>query len=580
MFLGAAVGDALGWPQEIRGNLIGGQKERDRAVPRLEFRDWTRHAGQYARRYRDPVRAGEYSDDTQLLLATARCCLAGEAWWTRLTEVELPAWPFYQRGGGGAVLTAASSWAERRPPWRGQGSAQAPRVATRYRNAGANGVAMRISPHVLFAGSPDELIRRVFLDGIATHGHPRALVGALSYAFVLRSCLSSTGTHGFGANVHAAAVGLVDVANIVPLLPEGWGSASEIDHFASTWREANEEMEQLLGIVSDSLGQGAMSDPESTLEKIGCTDKDIGGAGTVSAAGAVYLASRFAARPHEALLSAAYLSKADTDTLASLTAGILGALHGPDWLGPLASTVQDAGYLSDMAARCVTQSDLASSWPTKRPRTLSREIREALVLRKVAGGEFPDGRYYHVGEFVLLSEEVLRTKLRLDDGQTALIDTPLRSTSATNRTSDALREKSVTSKASDAVSNKAASSSTSSESSVAGSGISRQRVEALLAARNLAKTASFYARLIGRDIPVSAGMAEINSRLLMFETPDDTPIDADLVSINVVVDDFSSMISRLGLEGSELILQGGVFEVRDPDGRIVRVSQSTEHSAS
>lgn len=223
IFLGAAVGDALGWPQEVRGGLVGRQKERDRATPRPEFRSWTRHAGHYSSRYRDPVRVGEYSDDTQLLLATARCCLDGERWWNRLTEVELPAWPLYQRGGG-VVLTAAASWAEGRPPWRGNGPARVQAVEKRYRGAGANGVAMRIAPHVLRADDPDDLIRRILRDGITTHGHPRALVGALVYAFALRHAASSRATHGFGDSIEAATAGLIDVDRVLPALPPDWGT--------------------------------------------------------------------------------------------------------------------------------------------------------------------------------------------------------------------------------------------------------------------------------------------------------------------------------------------------------------------
>jgi ADP-ribosylglycohydrolase len=337
IFLGAAVGDALGWPQEARGGIVGGQKERDRAAPQPEFQSWTRHAGHYSNRYRDPVRAGEYSDDTQLLLATARSCLAGERWYERLTEVELPTWPLYQRGGGGAVLTAAASWAEGRPPWRHDGSARVQAVERRYRNAGANGVAMRIAPHVLWADDPDDLIRRIVRDGIATHGHPRALVGALVYAFALRHAASSRGTHGFGDSVDAAAAGLIDTDRVLAAMPSDWGTAHDVELFALTWRDTNKETSQLLAVVADSLQRGAMSNPEATLERLGCTDPKINGAGTVCAAAAVYLASRYAARPQGGLLSAAFLRKADTDTLASLTAAVLGALHDTDWLGDLAT---------------------------------------------------------------------------------------------------------------------------------------------------------------------------------------------------------------------------------------------------
>ena len=110
-----AVGDALGWPQEFRGNILGGQKTRDANRPRQVFISWRRTAGYYAAKHVDPVVAGEYSDDTQLLLATARACLRGGDWAKWLAEVELPTWPAYQRGGGGAVLSACGSWARGRP---------------------------------------------------------------------------------------------------------------------------------------------------------------------------------------------------------------------------------------------------------------------------------------------------------------------------------------------------------------------------------------------------------------------------------------------------------------------------------
>ncbi|MET8282972.1 ADP-ribosylglycohydrolase family protein [Micromonospora sp. NPDC005174] len=136
------------------------------------FRNWIRHAGHYSSRYRDPVQPGEYSDDAQLLLATARACLAGDRWWQRLTEAELPTWLLYQRGGGGAVLRAAAAWSSGRPPWDAGKSARAQDSLARYRNAGANGIAMRIAPHVLWADTPRALIQGVVRDGITTHAPP------------------------------------------------------------------------------------------------------------------------------------------------------------------------------------------------------------------------------------------------------------------------------------------------------------------------------------------------------------------------------------------------------------------------
>ena len=114
--LGAAVGDALGWPQEDRSQIVGGRQARE-VEPRAQFRTWTRTAGSRFARYMDPVGAGEYSDDTQLMLATARSLLLRDQWLQRLRDVELPQWILYQRGGGGAVLRASRTWASGQEPW-------------------------------------------------------------------------------------------------------------------------------------------------------------------------------------------------------------------------------------------------------------------------------------------------------------------------------------------------------------------------------------------------------------------------------------------------------------------------------
>ena len=146
-FLGAAVGDALGWPQENRSRIVGGNSARQ-VEPAPRFRDWVRNGGTRFATYKDPVRAGEYSDDTQLLMAVARSCLRGHQWWQWFATVEMPQWPLYQRGGGGAVLRAARAWTKGRPPWIAQ-DAKEISAAQRYFDAGGNGVAMRIAPHAI-----------------------------------------------------------------------------------------------------------------------------------------------------------------------------------------------------------------------------------------------------------------------------------------------------------------------------------------------------------------------------------------------------------------------------------------------
>jgi len=65
----------------------------------------------------------------------------------------------------------------------------------------------------------------------------------------------------------------------------------------------------------------------------------------VTTAGVLYLASRHAAEPIQGLLRAAFSRGADTDTLAAMTGAILGALHGPDWLGSAPENVMDHDLL-------------------------------------------------------------------------------------------------------------------------------------------------------------------------------------------------------------------------------------------
>src|SRR5215471_15049583 len=63
------------------------------------------------------IGAGEYSDDTQLLLATTRSLLYGEQWAKYLSHYELPLWLLYERGGGGATKRAAAAWQRNVTPW-------------------------------------------------------------------------------------------------------------------------------------------------------------------------------------------------------------------------------------------------------------------------------------------------------------------------------------------------------------------------------------------------------------------------------------------------------------------------------
>jgi predicted enzyme related to lactoylglutathione lyase len=97
------------------------------------------------------------------------------------------------------------------------------------------------------------------------------------------------------------------------------------------------------------MKHGALSVEQEILTKLGCFNQNIKGSGTVTAAASIFLASRYAADPFHGIVEAGFARGADTDTVASMTGGILGALAGIEWLGNHAEQVQDARYLMKLA---------------------------------------------------------------------------------------------------------------------------------------------------------------------------------------------------------------------------------------
>lgn len=400
IYLGAAVGDALGWPQEQNSNIVGGNRNRN-IDPRAEFRSWERYAGGQYQKYTDLVPAGGYSDDTQLILATSRA-LQSEDWLTALTRCELPLFLLYSRGAGGATLRACRTWASGAEPWITGNTQSSRKSVASYFQAGGNGVAMRIAPYVvLHATRPvEELVARVVLDGITTHGHPRALVGAASYAVALHALLNHEGTLEFGE-----LPALVEhekswqrVETLLSALPSEWlnAAAAQFRDFIGVWDQTVNEMRDMLTVADSATRLGTRGDDMGTLEQLGTFDRKLNGAGTVTAAAAIYLASRNAPRPMSGLLRAAFLKNADTDTLASMTGALLGALHGPDWLADMGREVQDRAYIEhmadDMTARTLGEERPALPVPDLVTDGSMRRFKDTLVVGKSGPVVLPDGR--------------------------------------------------------------------------------------------------------------------------------------------------------------------------------------------
>ncbi|MDL2274620.1 ADP-ribosylglycohydrolase family protein [Desulfosarcina sp. OttesenSCG-928-G10] len=347
--LGAAYGDALGWPNERATKSAASKQSRG---PLHDFRKWTRRAGGRYYAHEEVIEAGEYSDDTQLILCLSRSLQKGDRWWDYFTQVELPLWSVYERGGGGATKRAMNSWIDGAPPWN---SNRKPEDAKKYFDAGGNGVAMRVLPHILRMAekSFSEIAEAILLDGIATHGHPRALLGALAYGFALWTAFCKDSTLGYGELIDDLIKNkeIWSVLSLhTPILSEWVDQAKKnISGYTELWQSTITEIMGYIYICRSELAKGALSDDDDVLKQIQCFDPKVSGAGTVAAMAAIYLASRHAADPLTGVVKAAFATGSDTDTIASMTGGLLGCINGSDWLLSVKQGIQDASYIEKTA---------------------------------------------------------------------------------------------------------------------------------------------------------------------------------------------------------------------------------------
>ena len=79
-------------------------------------------------------------------------------------------------------------------------------------------------------------------------------------------------------------------------------------------------MANRLKYIQDSLKKGLILDDRKVLTELECFTK-VNGAGDVAALAAIYLSSRYANNPSLGIKIPAFSYGADTDTIASMTAG-------------------------------------------------------------------------------------------------------------------------------------------------------------------------------------------------------------------------------------------------------------------
>jgi len=352
----STIGDALGWPTEFLKPLGGYRPPFE--LPIHDFVKWKKLVGGKWWGYEDEIFPGAYSDDTQLALAIARCITdSGEFQPEHFAYEELPLWLQYERGGGKSVKTAARKLVGKKASWIGNFYRQGD---LNYRNAGANGAAMRNLPIALVSvKNESRIIRDSFLNAVITHGHPRAILGAILFGLSVNYALTTPA--GISAKLmvsylreQMSQIGKVvsQDENIVMWIRE-WEcteNGKELS-FKISFNNAHQEAVSFL----ESIYQYINVDAKDYYAYVGALKAETKGSGLATVCAAIYLFLRHIDAPLEALTIAANIFGSDTDTIGIFLGALLGAYHGLQATpANLMEKIQDRDYLLKTAKRLYT----------------------------------------------------------------------------------------------------------------------------------------------------------------------------------------------------------------------------------
>jgi len=342
----SSVGDALGWPTEF-GRYPSTVLKQFGKNYLTDFVEWEKIVGGRYWGYREKIRKGDYSDDTQLTLSVARCVNEhGDFQPDKFAYFELPFWLSYERGSGRSIKTAARSFAQTRKGWMSNFYSQG---GISYRNAGANGAAMRILPIALVnVKDTDRLYRDAFRNAIVTHGHPRAILGSIIYASAISLLLRETSFRNgnFCEYLHDVIVHSSDSLGghdfICDWVEEWDKSPLNSLSFRDVFEKTKDESTKYLKGIREKID----SADREYYKFTGALDPRFRGSGISTVLVAVYLFSKYLDDPLKAILTAVNMLGSDTDTIANLVGGLFGAHYGLSVVPPeLLDRLQDREYI-------------------------------------------------------------------------------------------------------------------------------------------------------------------------------------------------------------------------------------------
>ena len=343
--LWAAYGDALGFVSELTDRK--GLERRTHGQPLDRLMAWRRRVGG-RQGIEVELPPGCWSDDTQLRMAVSRSMTKHGFDVETFARIELPVWPSYALGGGRASKAAARNLGKPRTLWYAN-------TFSGWVNAGGNGAAMRIQPHVWASKDhEDDFLVDVISDSVCTHGHPRAIVGACFHAATLAHCMKHGSApdlyecHHIAARIEACLPAVKTHPHLGSTWMGLWQDTAGMS-FGEGWHAAIGEMQQAISDAAGCTGEAQQADVayKEIVDRLGLTESRQRGSGILTTVAAVALAS--AARdPYEAVVAAANAVGTDTDTIATMVGALLGA---SDSAGLPPEQPLDGDYLDSEAHR-------------------------------------------------------------------------------------------------------------------------------------------------------------------------------------------------------------------------------------
>lgn len=426
---------------------------------------------------------------------------------------------------------------------------------------------MRVLPHCVRGAKYNDFKHTaldILTDGVITHGHPRALVGALAYGYALWYVLRLSETLNFGELVEQTIKNVKCWSELLPINGRWSDWRTTVDShtdYGGTWNETVNEMLELLNKVRDGINAGVLARDDEVLRTLGALNIKTNGAGTITSAAAIYFASRYAASPHEGLTCSASAIGADTDTVSSMTSAILGALSGGSWLKKISSQLQDRQYIEHLGKKLAGSFEVAAEYVSKpmRKADMQKALKMLMQLKPqeqvvlpnslVVTVQFGPGTYSKEGT----SE---RMRLTTDDGLTLFIREA--SSKATRRPPSVLPQKPVNEDATKKI------------GELFNIGIS-------LNVRDLEKSLVFYESILGLRVSgVTAKTVRFDNNFALREGELSLLPDRSItlfVNVSNVVAWHKKLMAVAGIKVGKIIDRGNTksFECYDPDGYAVEI---------